>query len=467
MNLDSLTALTALDGRYRTRVSELDKYVSEYGLLRYRTLIEIRWFIYMAQSGEISELPALTAEVRAELERRCDTFSLEDAIAIKNFEETTNHDVKAVEYFVKEIISNIPELLPHVEFVHFACTSEDINNLAYALILRDSRDEVLLPLIEQLLSAIGDLALKFKSTPMLARTHGQTASPTTVGKELANFVYRLKQQKQLIESCSIFGKLNGAVGNFNAHTVAYPDVDWPLIAGKFVESLGIRVNPLTTQIEPHDYIAEYFHSMVRFNQIMIDFNRDIWGYISLGYFSQLKVAGETGSSTMPHKVNPIDFENSEGNLGMANALMSHMADKLMISRWQRDLSDSTVLRNIGTCLGFGVLSYKSTLKGITKLQINTERLNADLDESWEVLSEAIQTVMRKHGVAQAYEKIKALTHGKKMDASLYQKVLKDLDLPDEAKKLLTHLTPAQYTGLAELLTLRHLSDTQLQGRTDK
>ena len=452
MNLEHLTSITALDGRYRSKVSELDIFVSEFGLLKYRTLVELRWFAHMALTPGIDELPPLSSAVLTELERRSNDFNLNDAAAIKAFEQTTNHDVKACEYFVKEIISGIPEIQQHVEFVHFACTSEDINNLAYALMLKHSRDHVLVPLIDQLIDAIGEMSERFKGTPMLSRTHGQTASPTTVGKELANFVYRLKRQKKHIETCLMLGKFNGAVGNFNAHKIAYPELDWPAMSNRFIESLGLSVNPLTTQIEPHDYMAEYFHSIIRFNQIMIDFNRDIWGYISQGYFSQQKVEGETGSSTMPHKVNPIDFENSEGNLGLGNALMSHIADKLMISRWQRDLSDSTVLRNIGACLAYSVLSYKSALKGISKLQLNPERLEHDLDDSWEVLSEAVQTVMRKHGVTNAYEILKELTRGKQLDELIYREILAELDLPDSAIELLSQLTPANYIGLAEELT---------------
>jgi len=452
MNLELLTSITALDGRYRSKVGELDTYVSEFGLLKYRTLVELKWFAHMAQTPGIGELPPLSSEVCAELERKSAGFGLDDAAAIKAFERTTNHDVKAVEYFVKDIIAGIPEIQQHLEFVHFGCTSEDINNLAYALMLKHSRDEVLLPLVEQLIAAIADLSDRFKATPMLSRTHGQTASPTTVGKELANFVYRLNRQKKQMQNCPMLGKFNGAVGNFNAHMVAYPELDWPSITSIFIESLGLNVNPLTTQIEPHDYIAEYFHSIVRFNQIMIDFNRDIWAYISLGYFSQRAVEGETGSSTMPHKVNPIDFENSEGNLGLGNALMLHIADKLMISRWQRDLSDSTVLRNTGTCLAHSVLSYKSALKGISKLQLNTSCLDHDLGQSWEVLSEAVQTVMRKHGIPNAYEKLKELTRGKQIDESLYLEILKNLDLPEPAKDALSKLTPAKYVGLAEELS---------------
>ena len=452
MDLELLTSVTALDGRYRSRVSELDVFVSEFGLLKYRTLVELRWFAHMALTPELVELPPLSSEVIAELDHRSNAFSLEDAAAIKVFEQTTNHDVKACEYFVKAIISGIPEIKPHVEFVHFACTSEDINNLAYALMLKHSRDQLLLPLVDRLITAIGEMSERFKGAPMLSRTHGQTASPTTVGKELANFVYRLKRQEKQIKNCMMLGKFNGAVGNFNAHKVAYPNLDWPAISNSFVKSLGLSVNPLTTQIEPHDYIAEYFHSIVRFNQIMIDFNRDIWGYISQGYFSQRKVEGETGSSTMPHKVNPIDFENSEGNLGLGNAMMSHIADKLMISRWQRDLSDSTVLRNTGACLAYCVLAYKSALKGISRLELNSQRLADDLDDSWEVLSEAVQTVMRKHGITNAYEILKEVTRGKKIDEPLYREILAELDLPDAAKAALSQLTPAKYIGLAEHLT---------------
>ncbi|MBV1904632.1 MAG: adenylosuccinate lyase [Pseudomonadales bacterium] len=456
MDLDLLTAITALDGRYRSKLGSLDEFTSEFGLLKYRTIVEIRWFKHLSNTAQITQLPKLSPEDSLALDKHCEQFSLEDARQIKKIEQVTNHDVKAVEYFVKDLLSERPCLAPHLEFVHFACTSEDINNLAYALMLNDSRAKVVLPIIEELIANLTELALRFKSIPMLARTHGQTASPTTVGKELANFLYRLKRQKSQVEQCSIMAKFNGAVGNFNAHTVAYPELDWPSISTGFIESLGLDINPMTTQIEPHDYIAEYFHSLIRFNQIMIDFNRDIWTYISQGYFSQRKVEGETGSSTMPHKVNPIDFENSEGNLGIANALMSHMADKLMISRLQRDLSDSTVLRNLGSCLGHSILAYNATLKGLSKLELDPERLNDDLNLSWEVLSEAVQTVMRKHGIKEPYEKLKSITRGKQLDKRLYLEILQELDLPAQAVTQLQQLSPATYIGLAAKLTEQNL-----------
>lgn len=454
MKLEELSAVSAIDGRYRSKLSGLDEFVSEYGLLKYRCLIEYRWFAHLAACKKIPELPALSALNLASIEKLSGDFNMRDAIAIKKIESVTNHDVKAVEYFVKQNLSKITGLDEHKEFVHFSCTSEDINNLAYALMLRDSRDRVLLPLIDQLIGVMDELAIQFKDIPMLARTHGQTASPTTVGKELKNFVYRLERQARLIKSTKMLGKFNGAVGNYNAHLIAYPDLDWPDISKTFIESLGLTANPLTTQIEPHDFIAEYFHALIRFNQIMIDFNRDIWAYISQGYFSQKKIAGETGSSTMPHKVNPIDFENSEGNLGLANALMSHMADKLMISRWQRDLSDSTVLRNIGSCLAFAVIAYGTALKGLGKLELNADRLTADLDGSWEVLSEAVQTVMRKHGIKEPYEKLKEMTRGKQLNESLYLEILKEVDLPESVIESLKKLKPASYIGLAAELTSR-------------
>ena len=451
MTIDPLFAISPLDGRYRAKLADVADIASEYGLLRLRVQVELRWFAHLAGMAEVTELPALSAAARDHLDALESGFDATDAARIKTIEATTNHDVKAVEYFVKERIIENAELAPHREFVHFCATSEDINNLAYASMLKTLREEVLLPCQDELIAALATLAQAHADQPMLARTHGQPASPTTMGKELANVVHRLQRQRESLAAVEILGKFNGAVGNFNAHLAAYPDVDWPAASGAFVESLGLSCNPMTTQIEPHDYLAEYFHALSRFNQIVLDFDRDIWGYISINYFTQRKVEGETGSSTMPHKVNPIDFENSEGNLGVANALLAHLADKLPVSRWQRDLSDSTVLRNIGVVAGHCIVAYQATLKGMSKLELNAAQLDADLDESWEVLSEAVQTVMRKHGLAEPYEQLKALTRGERMDAELFATVLEQLDLPDDARAALATLIPRRYVGLAQRL----------------
>ncbi len=453
MSLDPLLAITALDGRYRSKVEPLAAALSEFGLLHARVEVECRWFMTLAAADSITELPALNAAQRDAVQAIYETFDVEDAAAIKAFERTTNHDVKAVEYFVKQQIGAIDGLSSRIEFVHFACTSEDINNLSHALMLIKAR-EVLTPVMARLIAEIDGLAKTHAALPMLSRTHGQPASPTTLGKEMANVRERLQRQAGAIGALEALGKMNGAVGNFNAHVSAYPNTDWPAIAQAFVEGLGITHNAFTTQIEPHDYVAEWFHAFMRFNQIVLDFDRDIWSYISIDYFKQRKVEGETGSSTMPHKVNPIDFENSEGNLGLANALLDHMAAKLPVSRWQRDLSDSTVLRNMGAALGHCLIAYESTLKGLSRLEVNEAVISADLLDRWEVLAEAVQTVMRRYGAEEPYEQLKSLTRGQQMDEALYREVLAGLDIPDAARKELESLTPATYLGLAATLAER-------------
>jgi len=446
--LNGLTAISPIDGRYRNKADALSAYFSEFALIRYRVIVEIRWLQGLAAMPQITEAPPLGDAGTALLNAIAENFSLADAERVKQIEATTNHDVKAVEYFLKEKVQSHPELAAQMEFVHFACTSEDINNLSYALMLRDGRDKVVLPLMRQLIDTLRTLAHEHAAQPQLSRTHGQTASPTTVGKEIANVVARLERQYTQFAGSEILGKINGAVGNYNAHLSAYPDVDWQSNACSFVESLGLRWNPYTTQIEPHDYIAELFAAVCRFNTILIDLDRDIWGYISLGYFKQRTIAGEVGSSTMPHKVNPIDFENSEGNLGIANAVMQHMAEKLPISRWQRDLTDSTVLRNIGVGFAHSVIAYHATLKGLSKLSVNPQALLADLDASWEVLAEPIQTVMRRFNVDQPYEKLKALTRGQRMTQEVLADFVEALDIPEEGKALLRALRPENYIGNA-------------------
>lgn len=451
-NTDSnLTALSPLDGRYSKKLDPLRAFFSEYGLMRYRLLVEIRWLEALAQNPDIPEVPTLNADAKLLLQHLFTDFSLADAKRIKAIEATTNHDVKALEYFIKEKIQTHPQLAKISEFIHFACTSEDINNLAYALLLKEARDEVLLPHMHQLINTLRNMAKIYADQPMLSRTHGQTASPTTVGKELANVVARLERQYEQILDIALLGKCNGAVGNFNAHLIAYPKVDWETLSRQFVENLDLTFNPWTTQIEPHDFLAEFFHGLIRFNHILLDFNKDIWSYISIGYFKQKMKEGEVGSSTMPHKVNPIDFENSEGNIGLANAILEHMANKLPISRWQRDLSDSTVLRNMGVAIGHALLAMQSTLTGLNKLEINLPRLEEDLNQNWEVLAEAIQTVMRRYGIEQPYEKLKALTRGQTMNAAILKQFIQTLDLPDSVKKTLQELTPHQYVGTASAL----------------
>lgn len=448
MELNALTAISPVDGRYGSKVSVFRDIFSEYGLIRNRVTVEIRWLQKLAAHPEIAEVPAFSSEASAFLDKMVTGFSLQDAERIKEIERTTNHDVKAVEYFIKERIAEVPELHAVTEFVHFACTSEDINNLSHALMLREGLDNGLLPAMARVADKLGELAKEHAEQPMLSRTHGQTASPTTVGKELANVVYRLHRQIKQIRNIEILGKINGAVGNYNAHISAYPAVDWAANAKAFIESLGLDFNPYTTQIEPHDYIAELYDAVARFNTILIDLDRDIWGYISLGYFKQKTIEGEVGSSTMPHKVNPIDFENSEGNLGIANALLGHLSAKLPISRWQRDLTDSTVLRNLGVGFAHSLIAYEATLKGLGKLELNPERLNEDLDKAWEVLAEPIQTVMRRYNIEKPYEKLKALTRGKAMTPDVIRSFVESLEMPESAKAELMALTPGNYIGNA-------------------
>ncbi|MCG6657378.1 adenylosuccinate lyase [Halomonas campisalis] len=447
MPFSTLTALSPVDGRYAAKAESLREHFSEFGLIRARVIVEVRWLQRLAELAGVTEVPPLSAEATAFLEALIRDFSLEDAERIKTIERTTNHDVKAVEYFLKEKIEAQPELHAITEFVHFACTSEDINNLSHGVMLTDGLKS-LLPTMQRVADAIAALALEHADLPMLSRTHGQTASPTTLGKEMANVAYRLRRQLKQIEGVEILGKINGAVGNYNAHLATYPEVDWEGNARTFVEGLGLTFNPYTTQIEPHDYIAELFDAVCRFNTILIDFDRDVWGYISLGYFKQKTVAGEIGSSTMPHKVNPIDFENSEGNLGLANAILGHLAQKLPISRWQRDLTDSTVLRNLGVGLAYGLIAYEASLKGIGKLEANPARIAEDLDASWEVLAEPIQTVMRRYGIEKPYEKLKELTRGKRIDQAGFAAFIDTLELPADVKDELKALSPATYVGNA-------------------
>jgi adenylosuccinate lyase len=448
MSLSTLTAVSPIDGRYASKTSALGDVFSEYGLIKYRVLVEIRWLQQLANHAEVVEVGPFSAEANTVLNNITDNFSAVNALRIKKIESTTNHDVKAVEYFIKEQIADNAELAKISEFVHFACTSEDINNLSHALMLKEGRNNVLLPQLTQLADAIAELGRSYAAEPMLSRTHGQTASPTTVGKEMANVAYRLYRQIKQIESVEILGKINGAVGNYNAHLSAYPNIDWVANAEQFITGLGISFNPYTTQIEPHDYIAELFDAIARFNTILIDYDRDLWGYISMGFFKQKVIAGEVGSSTMPHKVNPIDFENSEGNLGIANALFGHLSAKLPVSRWQRDLTDSTVLRNMGVGFGYSLIAYGSTMKGISKLQLNSERIAADLNNSWEVMAEPIQTVMRRYGVEEAYEKLKEFTRGQDINAASIATFIGGLDIPQVAKDELTQMTPATYIGNA-------------------
>ena len=448
MDLSALNAVSPIDGRYGSKTAPLREVFSEFGLIRRRVLVEVRWLQQLATHSAIVEVPAFSLEANALLEGILDDFCEADAARIKAIEATTNHDVKAVEYFLKERFAGNRELDSIGEFVHFACTSEDINNLSHALMLRDGMSDVLLPTMRRIVDALAALARQTAAAPMLSRTHGQTASPTTMGKEIANVVARLRRQLTQLEGVEYLGKINGAVGNYNAHLCAYPEVDWQANAERFVTSLGLSWNPYTTQIEPHDYMAELFDALARFNTVLIDFDRDVWGYISLGYFRQRTVAGEVGSSTMPHKVNPIDFENSEGNLGLANAVLGHLSAKLPVSRWQRDLTDSTVLRNMGVGAGYSLIAYESSLKGIGKLQLNEARLAEDLENSWEVLAEPIQTVMRRYGIEQPYEKLKALTRGQEMSRDVIRAFVAELDIPEGARKALLALTPASYIGNA-------------------
>ncbi|MFT5888229.1 MAG: adenylosuccinate lyase [Zhongshania sp.] len=447
MDLSALSAISPVDGRYGSKTAALRPVFSEFGLIKYRLIVEVRWLQALAANPGVIEVPALSDDANAVLEALINGFDESAAQKVKDIEATTNHDVKAIEYFIKAAIIGNVELDGISEFVHFACTSEDINNLSHALMLREGR-EILLVETDTIINKLAEQAHEFAEVPMLARTHGQTASPTTMGKEFANVVARLRRQRQVIAEVDLLGKINGAVGNYNAHLSAYPNIDWEAHAEAFINKLGINWNRYTTQIEPHDYIAELFDAIARFNTILIDLDRDMWGYISLGYFKQRTIAGEVGSSTMPHKVNPIDFENSEGNLGLANAILNHLAAKLPISRWQRDLTDSTVLRNMGVGIAYSTMAYAATMKGLSKLEINVGRIAADLDDSWEVLAEPIQTVMRRYAVAEPYEKLKALTRGQRITAEILKEFVETLDIPEAAKAELRELTPAKYIGNA-------------------
>ncbi|WP_392563158.1 adenylosuccinate lyase [Orbus sturtevantii] len=448
MELSALTALSPVDGRYGEKTKELRAIFSEYGLLKYRVEVEVRWLQKLSNCREIIEVPAFNSHANQFLDEIIFNFNEQDALRIKEIEKTTNHDVKAVEYFLKEKMTGDKNLEAVSEFIHFACTSEDINNLSYSLMLKTARKLIVVPYWHKLIDELKTKAKLYQDIPLLSRTHGQPATPSTIGKEFANVIYRLERQLKQLQAVEILGKINGATGNYNAHLVAYPEVDWNLFSQEFVCSLGLTWNPYTTQIEPHDYIAEFFDCVIRFNTILIDFDRDIWGYIALNHFRQKTVEGEIGSSTMPHKVNPIDFENSEGNLGLANAMMQHLANKLPISRWQRDLTDSTVLRNLGVGLGYALIAYQSTLKGLNKLEVNQANIIAELNQNWEVLAEPIQTVMRRYGIEKPYEKLKELTRGKRVDQQGMQAFIDTLDLPADEKTRLKQLTPANYIGYA-------------------
>lgn len=451
MDLNTLTALSPLDGRYELKLAALRPIFSEFGLIFHRVLVEIRWLQFLSNHKEITGFPTFSAEQQNALNRVIDEFTFDDANDIKKIEQETNHDVKAIEYFLQKKLKQLGDFSAAYPFIHFACTSEDINNLAYALMLEKGRKELSLSM-QEIIAKLHDLAMANAEIPMLTRTHGQPASPSTVGKEFINITMRLQRQYDQFQNCTLLGKFNGAVGNYNAHQAAYPHVNWPEFSKKFVISLGLEWNPYTTQIEPHDFIAEWLHVLIRFNNILIDMNRDFWGYISLNYFQQRKVDKEVGSSTMPHKINPIDFENGEGNLGLANTLADHMANKLPISRWQRDLTDSTVLRNLGLIFGYSMLSYLSTLRGLNKLEVNTTEIHKDLDHHWEVLTEAVQTVMRRYGDANAYENLKAFSRGRKVDQILLHDFIAQLNIPDDEKQRLQKLTPSTYIGFAVKLT---------------
>jgi len=448
MQLEPLTAISPIDGRYAAKTEPLRAIFSEFGLIHQRVRVEVRWLQALSQHSAIAEVPPFSASANAVLDAIVEDFEPAAAQRIKEIERTTNHDVKAVEYYLKEQVENHPELQAVSEFIHFACTSEDINNLSHALMLKAAREQVLIPRVDEILGLVTSIAQAEAATAMMSRTHGQPASPTTLGKEFANVAYRLQRQLQQIEAVELMAKMNGAVGNYNAHLSAYPDCDWPALARQFVESMGLVWNPYTTQIEPHDYIAELFDAQQRLNTILIDFCRDIWSYISIGYFTQKTIDGEVGSSTMPHKVNPIDFENAEGNLGIANAILGHLGQKLPISRWQRDLTDSTVLRNLGTGYGHVLIALDSLKRGIGKLEVNAGVIADDLDDNWEVLAEPIQTVMRRYGIDQPYEKLKALTRGQKINAETIRAFVETLDLPETARRELIALTPARYIGNA-------------------
>ncbi|MGB5629714.1 MAG: adenylosuccinate lyase [Woeseiaceae bacterium] len=448
MKVSTLRAISPADGRYADKVSGLRDIFSEYGLIRFRVLVEVRWLQCLADEPEVKELGPLSSVMKDVLNNIVDAFSPDDAERVKKIEATTNHDVKAVEYFIRERLGEGPETQPLKDFLHFSCTSEDINNLSYALMLRSARSSVLAPQMRDLRNKLKSMAHAHADVAMLSRTHGQTASPTTMGKELANVVARLERIEKQFATVEILGKFNGAVGNYNAHAITYPDIDWQALSHRFIESLGLQPNPYTTQIEPHDWTAEYCHALVRYNTVLIDFARDIWGYISLGYFKQRVARDEVGSSTMPHKVNPIDFENAEGNLGMANALLSHFAEKLPVSRWQRDLTDSTVQRNLGVAVSYLVIALHSLQKGVGKLQLNEAAIHADVSEAWEVLAEAVQTVMRRYGIPNPYEKLKALTRGQTVSKEVLLDFVQSLEIPDDEKQRLLKLTPETYIGLA-------------------
>ena len=446
MNLNSLTAISPIDGRYAEKTFSLREIFSEYGLIRNRVLVEIRWLEALAGHDGIEEVPELTPAARKRLEQIAGKFDVDEAQRVKAIEDTTNHDVKAIEYYLKEKIGSSRDLAGIKEFIHFACTSEDINNLAYALMLKQAREQVLLPALDSLIKLLTELAKRYGDQPMLARTHGQPASPTTLGKEIAVFVHRLRRQRKGFAEVEILGKMNGAVGNYNAHRIAYPAVNWDKLTGAFIKDLGLERSPATTQIEPHDWIAEYFDALARADTILVDFCRDVWGYISVGYFKQRTVAGEVGSSTMPHKVNPIDFENAEGNLGLANAIFRHLAEKLPISRWQRDLTDSTVLRNLGVGVAHALIAWQSIERGVKKLDADAWKMGQDLEANWEVLAEAIQTVMRRYGLPEPYEQLKRYTRGKKVGKEALRDFVQGLKLPEKEKKRLLALTPAEYVG---------------------
>ena len=451
-NSSALTAISPIDGRYQSKTQSLAQFFSEYALIKYRVIVEIEWLKSLSESKDLKEIQGIPKSSVNKLNSLVQNFSLDDALAVKKIEETTNHDVKAVEYWLRQVLKAEEDVDPITPFIHFACTSEDINNLSYTLMLKGARDQVLIPKIDTIISNLADLSLKYAKIPMLSRTHGQPASPTTLGKELANTVYRLERQMASLARTTLQGKMNGAVGNFNAHLSAYPDYDWEAHSNNVIQGLGLDPIPYTTQIEPHDGIAEVFDCLMRINTILIDLNRDLWGYISIGYFKQKVKAGEIGSSTMPHKVNPIDFENSEGNLGLSNAVLNHLSRKLPISRWQRDLTDSTVLRNMGVGLGYALLAYDSCLKGLSKLDINLNKLNEDLEQCWDVLAEPVQTVMKKYGIENAYEQLKDLTRGQGgITKSGLHNFIATLNIPDDAKQRLLNLTPQSYTGIAQQL----------------
>lgn len=452
MTFQTICALSPLDGRYHAKTSALRPYFSEFALIRYRVIVEIEWLKALSNESLIGEVSPFSANTVGRLENLIKNFSVTDAEAIKAIEASTNHDVKAVEYWLKETFSQYSDIANVIEFIHFACTSEDINNLSHGLMLKNSRDEVMLPMLHALIDKLQTMAHQFASVPLLSRTHGQPATPTTMGKEMANVAYRLNYACDRLRAIALLGKINGAVGNYNAHIIAYPNLDWEKFAQNFVEKLGLTFNPYTTQIEPHDAIAALFDAYARVNTILIDLNRDIWGYISLGYFKQKTKENEVGSSTMPHKVNPIDFENSEGNLGIANALLNHLSEKLPVSRWQRDLTDSTVLRNMGVALGHTLLAYDSCIKGLNKLEINHIAIQRDLQDAWEVLAEPVQMVMRRFGIKNPYERLKALTRGKSgISQETLHQFIQTLEIPDKEKQQLLALTPTNYIGLAEKL----------------